>query len=255
MPVKSEYYTTNSRKLFYRTGGDGPTALVMIHGLAGDSRLFHNQIKYFSSFYRTIAPDLPGHGKSDNFTDSTLQDWSDALHGIIEKEKIENSFIIGHSMGGAVAVDYYFKHRDSVKALILVSTTAKFNIAPGDIESAANDFTSFYELLIKKSFYRKPEILLSAAKNHMSREHQAGIIKGLQIFSNLDFTDKLKEINVPVLLAGNRFDSVVPAELTEDTGKKIKDSKTVILEKKGHVPFFEDSSIFNMEIEKFISQL
>ena len=98
-------------------------------------------------------------------------------------------------------------------------------------------------------------MFLSAAKNGILPGQINGILKGLEICSSIDFTEELKEITVPTLLLGNRYDTVLPIELTIETGKKIKDATTIILDKKGHVPFFEESRIFNMEIESFINSI
>ena len=255
MSKKSEYLTHNNQELFYRTAGNDSTALVMIHGLAGDSRLFHNQIKYFSPMFRIIAPDLPGHGNSKNYLINTIDDYDNALNAILEKERIKNSIILGHSMGGAVAINYYIKHKSKVKALILVSTSSNFNINEKAVKAAEKNFYLFYESLIKNSFSKKAGIFLAAAKNGISELHKAGIIKGFKICSTIDLSEKVKKIEVPVLLIGNKEDALIPIEHTSNTGKNIKNSKMVIMDKKGHVPFFEESEIFNTEVEAFINSL
>lgn len=255
MKIKSEYLTYKNHELFYRSAGEGPLSIVMIHGLAGDSRLFHNQIKYFSPMLRVIAPDLPGHGNSLNYSVSAITDYIDALHAIMEKEKISNSIILGHSMGGAAAINYFLRNKSSVKALILVSTSARFNIKPENIKYADNNFDFFYESLVKGTFSRKKEIFLAALKNGINPDLKKAILNGLEICSTLNFTEKLKEITVPVLLLGNRYDPILPIELTIETGKNIKESKIIIFDKKGHVPFFEEPEIFNMEVESFINSL
>ncbi|MFA5519519.1 MAG: alpha/beta hydrolase, partial [Spirochaetota bacterium] len=214
MSKKSEYLTHNNQELFYRTAGSGSTALVMIHGLAGDSRLFHNQIKYFSPMFRIIAPDLPGHGNSKNYLINVIDDYDNALNTILEKEKIKSSIILGHSMGGAVAINYYIKHKNRVKALILVSTSSNFNIHEEAVKAAEKDFYLFYESLIKNSFSKKAGIFLAAAKNGISELHKAGIIKGFKICSTVDLSEKVKEIEVPVLLIGNKQDNMLPIEHT-----------------------------------------
>lgn len=255
MSKKSEYLIHNNQELFYRSAGEGPIALVMIHGLAGDSRLFHNQIKYFSPLFRIIVPDLPGHGNSKKYSANVIADYVDALNAIIEKEKVKTSIILGHSMGGAIAINYYLKHKSRVTALILISTSSRFNIDQETIKAAENNFDFFYESLVKGSFSRKSGIFLAAAKKGIPELQKTGIIKGLQMCSTIDLSESIKEIEVPVLLIGNKHDTVLPIELTSDTGKNIRDSKIIIMDKKGHVPFFEESETFNSEVETFINSL
>jgi pimeloyl-ACP methyl ester carboxylesterase len=227
----------------------------MLHGLAGDSRLFHNQIRYFSPSFRVIAPDLPGHGNSGNCPACSMDDYVDTVNAIIERENSGSSIILGHSMGGAVAMNYFFKNKSRVKSLILVSTSARFRIKPENIKAAEADFDAFYESFVKGTFSRKNELFLSAAKSGINPDMKKGILKGLEICSAINFTEKLKEITVPALLLGNRYDPILPVELTTETGKNIKGSKTVIFDKSGHVPFFEEPETFNREVESFINSL
>ena len=129
MTIESNYIKINGNETFYRSSGlNKNNPLLLIHGLAGDSRLFHNQLKHFAPHCRVIAPDLPGHGKSEASEINSLSAYSGILNSIISNENFKNIILLGHSMGGAVALHYYLAHKEKIKALILVSTAHKFNI-------------------------------------------------------------------------------------------------------------------------------
>jgi pimeloyl-ACP methyl ester carboxylesterase len=89
--------------LSYRKNGDFPgTAIILIHGAVGDSRLFRYQLKYFGSRYKTIAVDLPGHGHSYAENMPGMDDFINAIEFLLEAEEIGSCVLVGHSMGGGV---------------------------------------------------------------------------------------------------------------------------------------------------------
>ncbi len=256
MAIETDYIIYKDKRIFYRSGGrDKTNPLILIHGLAGDSRLFHNQLKFFASYCRVIAPDLPGHGKSEAFDNNTVSLYSEAVNGIIEYEGLENIILLGHSMGGAMAIQYYLANRARVKALILVSTSHKFNIDAADPAKAEENFESFYKSLITGSFSKKAGIFLMASQNSISETLKNALVTDLKICAGIDFGDNLSEIKIPALIIANRDDAVLDSGLTEEMSKKIEGSRLVIFNNSGHVPFFEESTSFNLEVKKFMETI
>lgn len=256
MAIETDYIIYKDKRIFYRSGGrDKSNPLILIHGLAGDSRLFHNQLKFFAPHCRVIAPDLPGHGKSDPFDDNTVSLYSEALSRIIAHEGLEKSILLGHSMGGAVAIQYYLANRDKVKAVILVSTSHKFNIDSADAAKAEEDFDNFYKTLITGSFSRKAGIFLMASENSIPETQKRALMADLKICAAIDFEDDLSEIKVPALIIANRDDAVLDSKLTAEMSKKIAGSRLVIFNNSGHVPFFEESASFNLEVKNFMETI
>ncbi len=256
MAIETDYINFNDKRIFYRSGGgDKTNPLILIHGLAGDSRLFHNQLKFFAPYCRVIAPDLPGHGKSDAFDDNTASLYSEALSRIIDHEGLGQSILLGHSMGGAVAIQYYLANRDKIKAMILVSTSPKFSIDSKTVANAEEDFVNFYKSLITRSFSRKAGIFLLASQNSIPETQKKALIADLQICTAIDFEDSLSEIRVPALIIANRDDAVLDSGLTAEMSKKITGSRLVIFSSSGHVPFFEESDSFNREVKNFMETI
>ena len=89
MGFKLNHIENNGIDVFYRaTGLENGFPLIFIHGLAGDSRFFHNQIKFFSNTHRIIAIDLPGHGKSSLIAEQSIDLYNSSIEAVIKKEKI-----------------------------------------------------------------------------------------------------------------------------------------------------------------------
>ena len=97
---------------------------------------------------------------------------------------------------------------------------------------------------------------MAAAKENISSEdHKRMICGDLILCSAINYNEQLEAINIPVLLIANKFDRMIPAYLTEEMHWKIKNSKLVIFDEEGHVPFFENSDEFNSTVDKFIQSI
>ena len=246
----------NKIDVFYRIKGDGKgLPIIFIHGLAGDSRFFHSQLNYFGEFNKTIAIDFPGHGRSAHITEPSLSLYNKSIEAVVEKEKIDSYILAGHSMGGAVSIENYLKNRDMVKALILISTSYSFHITKKLMDAVTDDFDNLFDKIFPRIFHKKSAIFMSAAKKILNEDHKKIIRADLILCSEINYSEQLDNISIPVLLIANKFDRMIPSYLTEEMHWKIKNSKPVIFDDEGHVPFFENSDEFNNTVDEFIRSI
>ena len=239
--------------VFYRIkGAEKDSPVIFIHGLAGDSRFFHNQLNYFGELYKTIAIDLPGHGRSSPITEQSFELYNRSVEAVIENEKIDSYILAGHSMGGPLSIENYLKNRDKVKALILISTSYNFHITKKIIDASIEDFDNLFNKIFPKIFHKKSGIFMAAARETLTEDYKKAISGDLILCSEINYNEQLAGIDIPVLLVANKFDRMIPVYLTEEMHWKIKNSKLVIFDEEGHVPFFENSDEFNKAVGEFI---
>ncbi len=255
MSLSLNHIQSDYGRIYYRINGSENTdAMVMIHGLAGDSRFFHNQMKYFSSKFKVISIDLPGHGRSMDFEDQSLELYAHSINQVILTEKLHNYILMGHSMGGAICLDHYGKNSENIRSMILISTAAVLPVNRELIEDAENNFHNFFDNLLGIIFSKKAGIFILAAKKNITDPEKAVIINDLKICSSMNYATILEKINIPVLLVANTGDRMIPWTLTDELHKQISGSKLVIFEENGHVPFFEDHEKFNMAVDDFLRE-
>ena len=111
------------KKLFYRVKGQGKP-VILIHGFGETGNVWDQQVAYLSGYFRLIVPDLPGSSSSETPADLSMENLAEAIHAIIHEEDIDACPVIGHSMGGYVALaltEHYYNH---VSALGLFHSTA-----------------------------------------------------------------------------------------------------------------------------------
>ena len=174
---------------------------------------------------------------------------------MIENEKIDSYILAGHSMGGAVSIENFLKNRDKVKALILISTSYNFHITKKIIDASTRDFDALFNKIFPKIFHKKSGIFMAAAQKALTEDYKKAIRKDLILCSEINYNEQLECIDIPVLLIANKFDRMLPAYLTEEMHWKIKNSKLVIFNEEGHVPFFENSDEFNRAVDEFIGSI
>jgi len=122
-------------KLAYTQAGSGTPPLVFLHGWAGDHTIFTPQFDHFSQTHRTIAVDLAGHGQSDKPNKSyTVASFAQDIAWLCFKLGVTKPVIVGHSMGGNIALEIAARYPELPAAIILLDSVV-FPL-PGLKESA-----------------------------------------------------------------------------------------------------------------------
>lgn len=109
--------------LFYRIIGEGQP-IVLLHGFAEDGDIWDQQAVYLKNNYLLIIPDLPGSGRSELSDDVSMEAMAGAVYAILEKEKVAEVIMIGHSMGGYVTLAFAERFPSLLKAFGLFHSTA-----------------------------------------------------------------------------------------------------------------------------------
>lgn len=122
--LKVESLDVGGRTINVATAGSGDP-IVLLHGYSGDYNNWMFTIEDLKSIGRVIAPDLPGHGASAKTVDNgSLDELARAVAGTLESLSVRNAWVVGHSLGGAVAQRLALDRPDLVKGLVLVCSAA-----------------------------------------------------------------------------------------------------------------------------------
>ena len=114
--------TLHGDRVAYRDEGAGEV-LLLIHGMGGSSSSWRALVPILSKKYRVIAPDLLGHGQSDKPRgDYSLGAFAVCLRDLLDALGISKATVIGHSLGGGIAMQFAHQHRDYCRRLVLISS-------------------------------------------------------------------------------------------------------------------------------------
>lgn len=127
-------------RIHYTATGSGPVTIVLIHGWTCDHTFWDGQIPALKERYRVLAVDLPGHGRSAPAPDYTMKRFARAVHAVLEKEKVQKAVLAGHSMGGAVMLEFARLYPEKVLAIIGVDAFFPAPGTTGPLEARAARF-------------------------------------------------------------------------------------------------------------------
>ena len=245
--------SSDAEKVAYSVNGNGKTTLMFIHGWSLDSRLWHNQIRYFSDEYQVITIDLAGHGNSSfNRNEYTMLAFANDIKAVIEKEGIDSAVLIGHSMAGGIIAEAAKLMPNKVKGIIGVDTSQNVALKLSQVDldlmtkPFEDDFQNGINAFVKDSLppNTEPELL------YWVREDMASAPKGIAINQFRNYLSQYvsgesyriyKNIKVPVVLVNARL---WPTDSAENK-KHIKNYSIYFIEDSGHFPMLEKPDEFN----------
>ena len=262
--VADKWTTVYGAKIHYLEAGSGP-AVILIHGLGGNTTNWGPTIAPLAQKFRVLVPDQIGFGKSDkpmlNYRVGTLVDF---LDGFYKQVGIQKASLVGNSLGGFTAAAYAIAHPEKVDKLVLVDAAgfAVTGAIDNKIRDGLNPSTrQQIKDLIGLVFYNKEQFASDAAVDaFLASRVTAGDQYTIQRFIDSvgrgeDMLDgKLGAIKHPTLVVWGREDGLTPLAMGQRFNKEISGSQLFIIEKCGHVPQLEKPAEFNAGLLKFLGE-
>jgi len=112
-------------RLYYQLAGSG-APVVLLHGLGASSDDWEYQVPEFSKHFLVVVPDFRGHGASDRAGDYGVERFAADTWQLLDRLKVRNPVLVGHSMGGAVAMQMALDRPGAVPKLVLANTLPSF---------------------------------------------------------------------------------------------------------------------------------
>src|ERR687892_996187 len=112
----------HGHRVIYRIAGSGPP-VVLIHGMVNSSRHWESVALRLADYYTVIAPDLLGHGDSAAVRgDYSLGAHAASIRDLLAAIGVDRATVVGHSLGGGVAMQFFYQFPQRVERLVLVSS-------------------------------------------------------------------------------------------------------------------------------------
>lgn len=224
--------------------GKGPD-IVLLHGWGQNIEMMQFLGDPLSSKYRITILDFPGFGKSEEPKEAwNIKDYRDMLHELVEKLKIKNPTVIGHSFGGRVAICYAAKYE--------VNKVVLFGAPCVRVKK---------ELSLKEKTLKRAKKLpgmkkiAELAKNYIgSRDYKAAspIMREILVNTvNEDLSSYAKEITAPTLLIWGEQDEEAPVSEARLLEKLLKDGALIVLPGT-HYAYIENLNQVLKIINKFL---
>jgi pimeloyl-ACP methyl ester carboxylesterase len=240
-----EKVDVNRIQLAYERRGQG-TPMVLLHGFPLDHHLWDEVLPLLEDTFDLIVPDLRGFGNSTMIdAPHSMDDYASDIASLLDHLNIQKAAIVGHSMGGYVALAFARLYPDRVRGLGLVSSQVPAD-APerkeGRYKSAAdveaNGIGSVVEGMAPK--FTADEKLQTYARDSMQRQQPAAYIGALKAMAErADSTSLLSSFHFPVVIIHGDSDSLIPIDRAREVKLALPQAHLVEIQGAGHMPMME----------------
>ncbi|MHB1867633.1 MAG: alpha/beta fold hydrolase [Nitrososphaerales archaeon] len=244
------------KSLAYNEIGTGKS-VVFVHGACENSSFWNHQ-RILSDRYRIITLDLPGHGKSEPMDGEILvKNYSDVVSEFVAKTCPEKAVLVGHSMGGAIALLNLIEHRDNLKGAVIVSAGAKLGVLPSIREGLRARFEETVKSVVgPRQFSSKTNLdTIRFVTNEILKCNSYVAASDYDACNSFDVRQKLRSINLPVLIMVGEEDKMTPVPGSTYLKDNIPKAKIVILRDASHLPMIERPADFNRHLNEFLMTL
>lgn len=255
---------------FYQTRGEGDP-LVFLHGWGADSRVWRQQIPFFSEDRRTIVIDLPGHGQTP-WKEMTIDEIAQSLLCLLRRICPLPVSLVGSSLGGVLAIKVFEHGPDFVRSLTLTGSQPRFlrsedypyGLSDRQILRLARQLERNYEKAIDRFFVslftrKERESLLFRWLRRFKRSEgfpqKEAMLSIFMQLKDLDARAVLPHIHVPFQLINGNEDLVCQLGVEQVIREAIPHAQVELYEGCGHFPFLIQAHRFNVCVQKFLSGL
>ncbi len=252
---------TGGADIWYSLNGGGSVVgsdppLVLIHG-AGGSHLHWGPTTRRLSGRSVYAIDLPGHGRSPGAGSASIAEYVTAVSSWLRQIGLQRPVIVGHSMGGAIALSLALDLPESLGGLVLVGTSDHLPVNPTLLSMLERDETwrDAIDLIIRWSFSPGTEPRLVELSRKRMLETPRNVIFGdFQACGRYDVQGRLGQIQIPTLVICGADDKMTPERNVRRLTQGIRDSRFTLVPGAGHMIMLEKPSILDNAVQDFLAE-
>lgn len=262
-----------------RLAPDGPRmrerpTVILVHGGPGgyDHSYFRPAFDWLAEIAQVVYLDLREHGRSDHgrAADWTLEACADDIAAFCQALAIESPLVVGHSMGGMVALLYGARHPGHASGIVVLGGMARYDV--GRIAQAFRDVAgddvaelarrSFADEQVSDDEWERvqvafgPNVLSADERQRMSRNPELGP-EASAAMAAFDIVDDLGKITSPTLVVVGALDPVTPVRAADEVHAGLRPGvgRMEVIDGAGHWPWLDDSGVLRRVIAAFVAEV
>jgi 3-oxoadipate enol-lactonase len=261
-----EAFCEKTRLSYIETGTVGPT-VVLLHGWSAFKELWWATLLALAPYAHAYAPDMPGHGDSPLLGDASMRQIAARIEQFCATRGDAKIALVGHSMGGNIALELTLARPDLVERLVLVDAA----VQPAEMPIYTRSYLdqTFGWAVLRTSMAAARQIgmvgrfvphmhqggvVLPALRRvtYMAR-HDADALRALldSLFEN-PIGPRLADVRVPTLVISGEFDPLVPPPLSRRVAAAIPGAQYAVIHRAAHNPMDERPREFNAVLLEFL---
>ncbi|OGO21457.1 MAG: hypothetical protein A2144_03365 [Chloroflexi bacterium RBG_16_50_9] len=255
--IQSKKIKVNGLDVRYFTAGQGDP-LVVVHGGGGDASTWLRNIAALSERYTVYAPDLPGFGGSQPLEgDYYIPEMTEFIDNFARSLGLESFYLVGHSVGGGVALSYALESPHKIKKLVLVSSLClgkeialwvRIMSVPARLMGAAIMAVLKSVKWLVKTLLIPVEFVIPVSFTSINL---GSSITTLQE-QTLILANRLSELVMPTLVVWGARDEIVPVRHAYAAARIIPDCQLKVFERRGHNVHRDELHEFSRLVSGFL---
>ena len=268
----------HGHRIVYRTAGSGPP-LLLLHGITSSAATWKDVIPSLAEHHTVIAPDLLGHGQSAKpVGDYSLGAYASGVRDLLGLLEVESATVVGHSLGGGVAMQFAYLFPERCNRLVLVASGGLGRDVNPILRAAALPGAEYVLPLICAEPIRNAGNAIGRLLRRIGVKPGTDVEEMWRGFSSLggvesrrafihtvrtiiDVTGQRVSANdrlylaqhVPTLIVWGARDPVIPASHGKDASQSIPGSRFELFEKAGHFPHRDEPERFTSVLLDFLA--
>jgi 3-oxoadipate enol-lactonase len=258
----------NGISMNYELIGSG-RCLTLIHGAGDNLNAWFNQVPAFSQRYRVLTYDVRGHGQTEMTEEElTTELWVDDLYALLKGLNISETFLLGHSMGGAIALQFAVTHPEMIKALILSNSAMATRRSEEEMremqahrqaqieaikkEGMEAEYRDRLTRMFSPGFVKKNPEAVEQYRLILLQNKPEGYLRVMQRMGRPGTSPDLSKISCPTLIITGEHDPFSGPAAAKATQQTIRGSQVKVFPA-GHAPALEMPQDYNETILTFLA--
>jgi pimeloyl-ACP methyl ester carboxylesterase len=197
---------------------------------------------------------LPGHDGAPGpalAEVAAYADWVAGRLGAIEGPRA----LVGHSLGGAIAMELALRRPELVDGLVLICTGARLPVPEEALALVERDFAAACERLVRRSYVDPDEETIAAGMALLASAGQATLLADYTACAAFDARERLAAVRVPALVVSAAEDTLTPPWLGEELARALPMARMVVVEEASHMVISERPDVVNLLVAAYLARL
>ncbi len=261
VPRRGRLIDVDGENIHYVDEGKGPPVLL-IHGFGGHTYSYRYLIPELARDHRVVALDLLGFGYSERVPDADYSHQAQAgrVMGLMDALEIDRASLVGHSMGGEVAMRVAAAYPERVDRMALVASVSGDRVRTLPVTPFLRPFLPVVSILFGKQMLRASFFDKSKATDEVwEAYHRPALIRGsmdglykIMKHTRRDPPVQFTAITAPVLLMSAEHERIIPRWMSRRLRERFPDAETAVIGGAGHVLLEERPAECNAVLRRFL---
>lgn len=233
----------------------GRPPLLLIHGAGGSRLVWPGAIRRMPGEW-VFALDLPGHGRSPAPAEASIEAYADRLQRWMRALSLPPAILIGHSMGGAIALQAALSS-SGVAGIGLIASGARLRVEPAlltGLEQRAG-YRDLLGRLNQRWFAPRAEAaLVELSERRLAQADPAAVVSDFRACDRFDLLDRMGEIRLPALVVCGLQDQMVPEKYCRTLAYRLSGAHLVFVPDAGHMLMLEQPEAVRAALRGFLDR-